>query len=82
MKDEVSKRMFKIYEFESDGRIKFRHHLAAGIDTDLKKENKEYSSFDIEDNSVFLRLSKAQWNFAIEGVDFEMKVDGSIDFKS
>lgn len=80
--DELSKRMFKIYQFEGDGRIKFKHHVAAGIDTDLKKENKEYSTFNIEDNPVFLRLSQAHWNFAIEEVDFEMKLDGTIEFKS
>lgn len=79
--DEISKRLFKIYQFESDGRIKFRHHLAAGIDTELKKENKEYSSFNVEDNPVFLRLSQANWGFAIEGKDFEMKLDGTIEFK-
>lgn len=80
LKDELSKRMFKIYQFESDGRIKFRHHLAAGLDTDLKKEHKEYTSFNIEDSPVFLRLTRTQWNFAIEGVDFKMRLDGTIDF--
>lgn len=79
--DEISKRLFKIYQFESDGRIKFRHHLVAGIDTELKKVNKEYSSFSIEDNPVFLRLSQANWNFAIDGFDFIMNLDGSIEFK-
>ncbi|AWM12580.1 hypothetical protein DI487_00960 [Flavobacterium sediminis] len=80
-REDLSKRLFKIYQFESDGRIKFRHHLVAGIDTELKKENKEYSSFNIEENSVFLRLTQTQWNFAIDGVDFEIKLDGSIEFK-
>lgn len=80
LKDELSKRMFKIYQFESDGRIRFRHHLAAGLDTDLKKEHKEYTSFNIEDSPVFLRLTRTQWNFAIEGVDFKMRLDGTIDF--
>ncbi|OAV76115.1 hypothetical protein Barb7_00221 [Bacteroidales bacterium Barb7] len=76
-----SKRLFKIYQFESDGRMKFRHHLAAGIDTELKKDSEEFSEFKLENNPVFLRLSKKQWNFAIENVDFEMKLDGSIEFK-
>lgn len=79
--DEISKRLFKIYQFESDGRIKFRHHLAAGIDTELKKENKEYSFFDIEETPMFLRLRQANWNFIIDGVDFEIKLDGNIEFK-
>lgn len=78
---ELSKRLFKTYQFESDGRIKFRHHLAAGIDTELKKENKEYSSFELEENPVFMRLTQNHWNFAIDGVDFEMKLDGTVVFK-
>ena len=77
-----SKRLYKIYQFEGDtSRIKFRHHLAAGIDTELKKSNKESSSVNINENQVFLRLTKKAWNFAIDGVDFEMKMDGTIDFK-
>lgn len=79
--EDLSTRLFKIYQFEGDGRIKFRHHLAAGIDTELKKVNKEFSYFDITEKPVFLRLRQGQWNFAIEGIDFEMKLDGSIEFK-
>lgn len=78
--NELTKRMFKITQFESDGRIKFKHHLAAGIDTDLKKENKEFSNVNIDENQLFLRLRKKEWNFAIDGVDFEMKIDGEIHF--
>lgn len=77
-KDELSRRLYKMYQFESDGRIKFKHHLAAGIDTELKKYNIEYSVFNTNDNAVFLRLSQGQWNFAIENVNFEMCLDGSI----
>ncbi|GAB6013168.1 type II CRISPR RNA-guided endonuclease Cas9 [Viscerimonas tarda] len=79
-KNELSKRMFKIYQFEKDGRMKFRHHLAAGIDTELKKDHKEYSYFDINENPIFLRLSQKEWNFAVEGVDFIMNLDGTIKF--
>lgn len=80
-KFELSKRLYKIYQFEGDGRMKFRHHLAAGIDTELKKENKESSSLKLNENQVFLRLTKKEWNFAIDDVDFEMKTDGCIVFK-
>lgn len=80
--NELSKRMYKIYQFESDGRMKFRHHLASGVDTELKKNNKEFSYFNVDENQMFLRIRQAQWNFAIEGVDFEMKLDGSITFKN
>ena len=78
--NELTKRMFKITQLESDGRIKFKHHLAAGIDTDLKKENKEFSNVNLDENQLFLRLRKKEWNFAIDGVDFEMKIDGEIHF--
>ncbi len=85
---ELSKRLYKIYQFEKEVRnnsikyrMKLKHHLAAGIDTELKKVHKEYSSPDFALNQVFLRLSKGQWNFAIEGKDFEMKLDGTIEFK-
>lgn len=81
-KEELSKRMFKMYQFEGDtNRIKFRHHLAAGIDTELKKKNKEFSYYKFDENQVFLRLTQKEWNFAIDGVDFEIKMDGSIEFK-
>jgi CRISPR-associated endonuclease Csn1 len=70
--------MFKMYQFEKDGRIKFRHHLAAGIDTELKKLYSEDNSFIIGKQQVFLRLTQGQWNFAIEGKDFEMYIDGTI----
>lgn len=78
--NELSPRLFKITQFEADGRIKFRYHLAAGIDTELKKVNKEYSFFDVNENPVFLRLSQKEWKFAIDGVDFKMHEDGSISF--
>ena len=77
---EISKRLFKIYQFESDGRMKFKHHLAAGIDTDLKKLHKEDKSFELDKEQVFLRLTRGEWNFAVDGKDFEMKLDGTIEF--
>lgn len=78
---DLTKRLYKVYQFENDGRMKFRNHIAAGMDTDLKKVYKEDSSFNFENPSVFLRISQGEWNFAVDGVDFEMKIDGSIEFK-
>lgn len=78
---DLSARIYKMYAFEGDGRIKFRHHLVAGIDTDLKKIYGEKSSVNFDEKPVFLRISQAQWNFAIEGIDFEMKLDGTIHWK-
>jgi len=79
-KIDLSNRLYKMYQFESDGRIKFKHHLAAGNDTELKKIHKEYSYFDVNESQVFLRLTQAHWNFAIEDKDFEMMLDGTINF--
>lgn len=79
---DLSERMYKVYQFEGDsGRMKFRHHLAAGIDTELKKNNLEYSSVSFDEEQVFLRLSQGQWSFAVEGKDFDMQLDGTINFK-
>ena len=77
---ELSERMYRIYQFENDGRIKFRHHIVAGIDTELKKENKEFSYYNVNENQYFLRLRQKEWNFAVDGVDFEMKLDSQIQF--
>ena len=52
--------------------------MAAGIDTELKKDNPEYSSVNFNEKQIFLRLRQGQWNFAIEGKDFEMYIDGTI----
>lgn len=81
-KDDLSERLFKIYQFEGDGRIKFKHHLVAGVDTELKKDNKEYSSFNVDESPVFLRLRQNNWNFAIDGIDFDMKLDGEIRWRN
>lgn len=80
--DELSKRLFKITNFEKDGRIKFKYHLVAGSDKELKKlfSDKEYSDFNVGQNQIFLRLTKNNWNFAIENVDFIMHLDGTIEF--
>ncbi|MGI9579810.1 type II CRISPR RNA-guided endonuclease Cas9 [Chryseobacterium sp. RRHN12] len=79
-KTELSSRMFKMYQFEKDGRIKFKHHLAAGIDTELRKFYSEENSFIVDKQQVFLRLTQGQWNFAVEGKDFEMYIDGTINW--
>ncbi|MDN6317760.1 MAG: hypothetical protein L0J59_09840 [Lactococcus lactis] len=77
---ELSERMYKMYQFESDGRIKLKHHLISGNNTEIKKRYKEKSSFEFENYVPLLRLTSNHWNFAIEGKDFEMNLDGFIDF--
>ncbi|SIQ14828.1 type II CRISPR RNA-guided endonuclease Cas9 [Maribacter ulvicola] len=80
-KEELSQRMYKMYQFESDGRIKFKHHIISGSNTDIKKEHKEISSINFKEFSPLLRISSGGWNFAIEGRDFEIKLDGALIWK-
>ncbi|HET8810946.1 MAG TPA: HNH endonuclease domain-containing protein [Flavobacteriaceae bacterium] len=79
--EELSDRLYKMYEFEKDGRIKLQHHLISGNRTDIKKEYKESSSMNFEEYAPLLRIRSKAWNFAIEGKDFKMNLDGSIEFK-
>lgn len=78
---ELSERLYKAYQFEGDGRIKLKHHLIAGSNTEIKKEYKEVNQFTFDDSyKPLLRLSSSNWNFAIEGKDFEMNLDGTLKF--
>ena len=46
-----------------------------------EKDNNEYSYFNVEENQLFLRLTKGEWNFAIDNVDFIIHLDGTVEFK-
>lgn len=78
---ELSKRMYKMYIFENDGRIRLKHHLISGSTTDIKKEFKVSSSMNFEEYTPLLRVSSKSWNFAIEEKDFEMNLDGTVKWK-
>ena len=85
-KEELSQRLYKMYQFEADSnKIKFKHHLVSGSNTDISKAlpngYKEAASFGTYENQPLMRLTSANWNFAIEGKDFEMKLDGTIIWK-
>lgn len=75
-KQDLSKRLFKITQFESDGRIQFRHHAQGGADKDLKKE----SSLDFEKSAQKLRISLSNIKAIYEGKDFVLHSSGKIDF--
>lgn len=79
-KQDVSKRLFKITQFESEGnyaRIQFRHHAQGGADKDLKKE----SSLDFEKSAQKLRISLSNIKAIYEHIDFEITTSGEIKFK-
>ena len=76
-KQEINKRLFKITEFEGDGRINFRHHAQGGADKDLKEE----SFLNFESPAQKLRISLSNVKAIFEGKDFVLHPSGKIDFK-
>jgi CRISPR-associated endonuclease Csn1 len=76
-KKELNKRLFKITQFESDGRIQLRHHAQGGADKDLKKE----SAVNFEKPIQKLRISLSNVKAIFEGTDFILHPSGRIDFK-
>ena len=89
--DDLSKRIYHVVKFQKDGRITFQHHLEARTDEKLlvdfpsstfgKKGTNGFSSFTLDFIAPRLLLSPSSFNFIIEGKDFEMKLDGKIEFK-
>ena len=75
-KEDLSKRLFKITQFEGDGRIQFRHHAQGGADKELKKE----SSLDFNKSAQKLRISLSNIKAIFEGNDFILNQTGNIDF--
>lgn len=84
--NELSKRLYKILGFEKDGRIRFMHHLESRDDKQLKELEPRYgkgiwqgfSAVNFEIPWPKLKLSISNFNFLIEGKDFEVKPDGAI----
>tara|TARA_R110000782_G_scaffold186164_3_gene276252 strand:- start:962 stop:4840 length:3879 start_codon:yes stop_codon:yes gene_type:complete len=75
-KENLSKRLFKITQFESDGRIQLRHHAQGGADKDLVKE----SAVNFEKPVQKLRISLSNVKAIFEGKDFVLHPTGKIDF--
>ncbi len=90
---ELSKRLYSILVlFDKEiGRIKFQHHLEARNDKQLqeafpdniygKAGKNGFSTFSWDFVCPRLLLSLRNFDFVVEGRDFEMKPDGSIRFK-
>ena len=76
-KKELNKRLFKITQFESDGRIQSRHHAQGGADKDLKKESAVNFEYPVQK----LRISLSNVKAIFEGKDFILHPSGKIDFK-
>lgn len=76
-KQEINKRLFKITEFEGDGRINLRHHAQGGADKDLKEE----SSLNFDKPAQKLRISLSNVKAIFEGQDFILHPSGKIDLR-
>ena len=53
---------------------------AKEIKTELDKYKAIPSTIEIEGEALLLKMSKEKWNFLVEGIDFDMSIDGSIRF--
>jgi len=92
-KKELSKRLYYVKTLfdAKTQRIIFQHHLEARSNDDLLKDfpreqfgtkgKDGFSKFTTDFVAPRLLLSPGNFNFIIEGKDFEMKLDGTIIFK-
>jgi CRISPR-associated endonuclease Csn1 len=85
--NDILKRLYTIIGFD-DGKIYFKHHLNAMNDAELKHElerigipKKGASKFNFDFPIPKLSFTKDNFNFAIEGKHFEIKLDGKIEWK-
>lgn len=83
---ELSTRLYNVVKFEENN-IRFKHHLLSMSEEDLTKSMVELklpktgaSKFDFNLPIPKLRLSRDNFNFAIENKDFNINLDGSIKF--
>lgn len=74
---ECSNRLYKITQFEKDGRIQLRHHAQGGADKDLKKESK----LDFTLPAQKLRISLSNFKAVVETTDFTISPSGKLTFK-
>jgi CRISPR-associated endonuclease Csn1 len=92
-KNDLSNRLYFVKNLADakQGLIRFQHHLDARDDKQLSEDFPEknfgkkgmngFSKFSTNFIAPRLLLSPSNFDFIIEGKDFEMKLDGSIEFK-
>lgn len=84
-RDDYLKRKYRFDTINNSFRLT---RLQAIIGTErtkeIKKELDQYkaipSKIEVEGHTHLLKMSKENWNYLIEGKDFEMRLDGSIEF--
>jgi len=87
IKERQTKYKKEKYSFKSFNDYRFKRLIEIiGIDETRRIKNelgmfKTYSSsIEMEGNTSLLKMSKENWNFLFEGKDFEMNIDGTINF--
>jgi CRISPR-associated endonuclease Csn1 len=77
---ELNKRLFVVYKFNFKGAdvIYLQNHIEARKDADIKED---FASFEADKYQPLLSLVANNLNCLLEGVDFEMNIDGTIKFK-
>ncbi len=79
-REELCKRLYKVYALEMDGRINLKHHQDARMSKEAK--DKKSSFGQIEDVGNRLRIGLSNFNALVEGQDFTMNDLGEITFKN
>ena len=74
---DILKRLYVYTNFEKDGRLNFQYHLEA---RNKIEEAYSESEIDFSNPKPTLRFSYSKYEFAVEGYDFETKMDGSIEW--
>jgi CRISPR-associated endonuclease Csn1 len=74
---DILKRLYVYTNFEKDGRLNFQYHLEARNKIE-ETYSKSEIDFSIPNPKPTLRFSYGKYDFAVEGYDFEIKMDGTI----
>lgn len=91
-KEDLFKKLYKVYRLADANaqRLLFQHHMEARDDMQLSKDfprdtfgtkgKDGFSKFQLDFVAPRLLLTPSNYNFLIEGIDFEFKLDGEIEF--
>lgn len=77
-KGELLKRLYVYTNFEKDGRLNFKYHLEA---RNKIEETYSESEVDFTNPKPSLRFGYAKYDFLVEGYNFIIEMDGTINWK-
>ncbi|MCU0441177.1 MAG: hypothetical protein MUE96_02140 [Bacteroidia bacterium] len=75
--NELNKRLYVFTNYEKDGRLNFKHHLEA---RNKIEEIYSESEIDFQNSKPTLRFGYSKYDFFVEGHDFKVNMDGTIDW--